>query len=190
MFEGCLRPGDGALLTRGDFRFPSESGLLPHEDFALFISLEFSKTRHLTARTQHVRIVGSGLIEAAEHAFAHLEPDDYLVPFNTISAARRPEKLSAIFNKVLTVLDVPVGERQGYVLSGLRGGGLTALFRATGDLALVTWRGRWTSLKSLPNYLQELESLRTYTTIPLQTRRELEALSARLPQLLQSLCHE
>ena len=184
MFEGCLRPNDGAMLTRRDLRFPAESGLLPHEDFALFISLEHSKTRHLTARTQHVRIVGDGLIHAAERVFGRLEPNEYLVNLNTINPTKRAEKLSNLFNSVLHALRVPVGEKKGYVLSGLRGGGLTALWRATGDMALVTWRGRWTSMKSLPNYLQELESLRTYSAIPRAIRTELETLSARLPHLL------
>jgi hypothetical protein len=183
-YDGCLRPNDMAMLVRRDLRFPEESGELTGSDDALYVTLQYGQTRNQTARVQHVRIANPALIQLASDLWRNVPPH---TPLLQLGNSRRAEALSHRFRMLLQTLRVPTGERDGYTLAGVRAGGITSLYKAHGDLALVQWKARWTSLASLPNYLQEVETVRTFAALPPSTRADLSYLSGRLPALLAEL---
>ena len=78
---------------------------------------------------------------------------------------------------------MPSGDKRGYVLSGLRAGGITAFFQSTQDMMLTRWRGRWDSLRTLEHYIQELPMAESYARLPARTRERLARLSSLLPEL-------
>ena len=180
-WEGALRPGDVVGLRRVDLRTPDVTGDVTPGPPAMYVVLHHSKTRARAARVQHVRIVAAGLIRAVREAFAGCRPDE---PLFETSVKDRASKLGAMFGACLRALRVPHSEADGYTVAGLRPGGLTALFRHCGDLAVVKWRGRWTSAQQLEFYIQELEGAEAYARLPVDVRAEVELLSGRLPSLL------
>ena len=62
----------------------------------------------------------------------------------------------------------------GLTPAGLRAGCATHLFICTQDIALVKWRGRWQSDKTLEHYLQELGSCSLLATLPQPVRDRIE----------------
>ena len=150
----------------------------------MYMTLRYGKTRFAPgcAVVQHVRIAEPALIQLAWETWGHADRSEYLIPLG--GPVRRAERLSSYVRFLLEFLKVPASESRGYTLAGLRGGGITQLFRRCGDLALVEWRARWSSPSSLSHYLQELESMTTYADLPQHVRDDLEYLSANLPQSL------
>jgi hypothetical protein len=147
----------------------------------LYVVLRKAKTRHCSARVQHVRIVSPGLICAAFAAFGALPPQTQLF---ACGQPDRVARLNAWFASSLRTLGVNATEAKGFTLAGLRAGGITALFRHTGNLPLVKWRGRWDSAQTMEHYIQELEGSDAYASVPAEAREDLQALSGRLPSLL------
>ena len=92
--------------------------------------------------------------------------------------------LSTSFTALLRVLRVPTGQARGFVLSGLRAGGITAYFNATGDLAACQWRGRWDSARTMEYYIQEAPMAAAYADLPAAVRADITRLSNVLPALL------
>ena len=68
--------------------------------------------------------------------------------------------------------------------SCLRGSGATALYRATSDVKLVQWRGRWARLETVEAYIQEVACSTALIAVPPQSRHTITQLSAALPLLL------
>ena len=181
-FEGALRPGDLLYLTRGDLRFPRDhGGLTP----ALFVVLRHSKTRERrdAARWQHVRITCTTVVELLDRAFGQRDRAAALFSWPGNHEARS-RQLSARFATGLRALDVPYGQARGYTMAGLRAGGITAYFEATGDLQLTRWRGRWDSMRSMEHYVQELPSHEAFARLSPAVRVRIMRLAALLPALL------
>ena len=54
-------------------------------------------------------------------------------------------------------LQIPHSRKtRGATPAVLRGSGATHLYLATEDISLIAWRGRWTKLKTVEFYLQEV----------------------------------
>ena len=76
-------------------------------------------------------------------------------------------------------------QKRGFVLSGLRAGGITAFYNATGDLAACQWRGRWDSARTMEHYIQEAPMALAYADLPSDVRAGILQLSTALPSLLE-----
>ena len=101
------------------------------------------------------------------------------------SVTQRSLALSTSFAALLRVLRVPTGQARGFVLSGLRAGGITAYFNATGDLAACQWRGRWDSARTMEHYIQEAPMAAAYANLSAGVRADILRLSSVLPALLE-----
>ena len=77
-----------------------------------------------------------------------------------------------------------MGQARGFLLSGLRAGGITAYFNVTGDLAACQWRGRWDSARTMEHYIQEAPMAAAYADLPAAVRADITRLSNVLPALL------
>ena len=152
----------------------------------MYMTLRYGKTRFAPgcAVVQHVRISDPAIIQLAWETWGGADRAEYLIPLG--GPLRRAERLSSYVKFLLEFLRVPASEERGYTLAGLRGGGITQLFRRCGDLALVEWRARWAGQNSLSHYLQELESMTTYAELPQQVRDDLEYLSTNLSRSLRT----
>ena len=182
-FEGGLRPGDLLYLNRGDLRFPREHGGATR---ALFVVLRHSKTRERrdAARYQHVRITCATVAALLDRVFGQRDRAAALFSWPGNHAARS-RQMSARFAAGLRALGVPYGQAQGYTLGGLRGGGITAFFEATGDLQLTRWRGRWDSMRSMEDYIQELASHEAFARLPPPARARIFRLAGLLGLFVQ-----
>jgi len=184
-FEACLRPGDVLHLGRADLRFCDEHGGGPSCS-DLFVILRFSKTALVRgARWQHVRVACHGTIALMRKQFGSREPAAML--FTHAGAhAQRARAFGARFLAVLAFLQVPYGEQDGFVPSGLRAGGITAFFMEHEDLGLTRWRGRWDNARSMEHYVQELPYHSAFSSLPARVRARVFAYARLLPSVLAS----
>ncbi len=93
------------------------------------------------------------------------------------------------WDAVLHSLGISPGRFEGLTPDGLRAGGTTHLFLSTQDIALVKWRGRWVSDRTLEHYLQEMGSASFITTLPEAARGRIAAYAAQTRQLLEAVSH-
>jgi len=181
-FEGSLRPGDVLGLCRHDVRFVEEHGGLRPD---VFVVLRTAKTAFTHgARWQHVRICCPTVIALLRHAVAN-RPGNAHVFTCAGSLPQRARALAARFQALVEFLGCPYGQQRGFVFSGLRAGGTTALFECTGDLALTRWRGRWDAWRSMEHYIQELAAATAFSSMSPSVRARVARLSALLPQVLE-----
>ena len=88
--------------------------------------LRHSKTSKMNgSRWQHVRLDSTFVIAMLWSVFGSRAPDAPLLSFIG-SAPQRARRFTALFHAGLAALEVPSGDKRCYVLSGLRGGGITA----------------------------------------------------------------
>ena len=66
----------------------------------------------------------------------------------------------------------------------LRGSGATFLYLETEDLGLVAWRGRWSKVKTLEFYLQEVAAQLLLQQLPGWARARIDILRSFACQLL------
>jgi len=133
---------------------------------------------------QHVRLEASEVVELASLVFAPLPAEAMLWGR---AGPRRATMLVATFQHLLQGLGLAYGMGKGFVLSSLRSGGITALWQESRDLEQVRWRGRWSQMKTLDHYVQELPAARGLLSLSGLRRQELFALSDALPLLLHRL---
>ena len=69
--------------------------------------------------------------------------------------------------------------------AGLRAGGATHLFLHTQDVALVKWRGRWTSDRTLEHYLQEMGAAGMLAELTEATRLTIAEYASQTKPLLE-----
>ena len=136
------------------------------------------------SRWQHVRVDSIFLIALLWKVFGNRAPDMPLFSF-VGTPSQRARRFAELFKAGLAVLEVPSGDKHGYVLSGLRAGGITAFFQQTQDLSLTRWRGRWDSIRTLEHYIQELPMAEHFARLPSRVRVKLARLSSLLPALAQ-----
>ena len=149
----------------------------------MFIILRHSKTSRMKgARWQHVRLDSAFVIALLWSVFGARAPDAPLFSF-VGSAPQRARRFTVLFRAGLEALGAPCGDKKGYVLSGLRAGGITSFFQHTQDMMLTRWRGRWDSLRTLEHYIQELPMAEHYARLSPPVRARLARLSGLLPAL-------
>ena len=176
-YDGALRPGDALHLQRQDLRFQEEHG---GQYPVLFVILRFSKTATTRgARWQHVRISCPFVIALARFAFGTRPAQEQLFTYSG-SPVVRLRGFQARFATLLNETGATYGDRHGFVLSGLRAGGITSLFERTQDLGLVRWRGRWDNTNSMEHYIQELPAATAFARLPEDARRKIFTLARLL----------
>jgi len=187
-FEGALRPGDVLGLERRDLRFADESGGL--EGDALYVVLRHSKTATTRgARWQHVRIDCAVTVSLLRWTFGTCMSHTALFTCAG-GAVNRSRHFAELFGAGLRALGAPTGETDGFVPSGLRAGGITALYQRTQSLELTRWRGRWDATRSMEHYIQELPMADAFNRMSAQTRADVGRVSALLPSILRDAQRE
>jgi hypothetical protein len=147
-FAGMLHPSEMLALTRKDLVFPRD---LNYDQPALYLRVRDPKTARF-ARQQHSRVDDAGIISIAESVFGSLPLSEKLYP-GSINTFRRQ------WNCIMDALGVPCKQRDNGATPGvLRGSGATYFYTSTEDLSWVAWRGRWSRVKTLEFYLQEVGS--------------------------------
>ena len=147
-FAAMLHPSEMLNLTRRDLVFPSD---LHSSVNAMYLRVRDPKTARF-ARRQHSRIDDVSIIAIAEAVFGNL-PLDQKLYHGSMHVFRRQ------WNCVMDRLGIPFKQKQHGATPGvLRGSGATFYYCATEDLAWVAWRGRWSRVRTLEFYLQEVGS--------------------------------
>ena len=115
----------------------------------IYVHLRNPKTARF-ARKQHVKVEDPLVVGFLDALYGGWGFSSRLYP-GTASTYRRQ------WNAILDRIGVPHGRAQkGATPAVLRGSGATHLYLATEDVQLVQWRGRWTKLKTVEFYLQEV----------------------------------
>lgn len=145
-FAAMLHPTEMLSLCREDLIFPSD---VCFDTPALFVRIRDPKTARF-ARRQHGRIDDPAIILVAEHLFGSLDPQQRLYP-NSMATFRKQ------WNAVMTRLGVPCTQAERGATPGvLRGSGATYLYSCCEDVNWIAWRGRWSRVRTLEFYLQEV----------------------------------
>jgi hypothetical protein len=179
-FLGLLRPSEILNLHLEDVMTPSTLFGPPGR---MFLRLGRTKTSHRSGAVhQRVRIDDSVFVPFME-AISKLpgaHPRHRLLRDGACAFRRR-------WDAVLHSLGIVQGRFEGLTPARLRAGGATHLFLCTQDIALVKWRGRWVSDRTLEHYLQEMGSASFITTLPEATRDRIASYAARTRQLLEAV---
>ena len=145
-FAGMLHPAEMMALVRRDLIFPVDVHFDSH---SLFVKIRDPKTARF-ARRQHCRIDDPSIIQIVSKAFGNLPACEKLYP-GTMNTFRRQ------WNCIMLKLGVPHAQSaQGATPGVLRGSGATWLYMGCEDINLVAWRGRWSRIRTLEYYLQEV----------------------------------
>eukprot|EP00438_Fugacium_kawagutii_P018276 Skav222987 [mRNA] locus=scaffold1827:175588:176523:- [translate_table: standard] len=145
-FGAMLHPSEMIALTRRDLVFPADVG---HDSPSLFIHVADPKTARF-ARRQHGRIDDTDMIWIAERLFFSLDLDEKLYP-GSISSFRKQ------WDAIMSRLGIPCRQSDRGATPGvLRGSGATFLYSNSEDISWVAWRGRWSRVRTLEYYLQEV----------------------------------
>lgn len=145
-FGAMLHPAEMMALVRKDLIFPQD---IHHDSSSLYIRVRDPKTARF-ARRQHGRIDDPGIISFAFAVFGALPLESRLYPASA-SVFRRQ------WNLIMGRLGVPFKQASKGATPGvLRGSGATFLYNASEDINWVAWRGRWSRIRTLEYYLQEV----------------------------------
>ena len=145
-FGAMLHPSEMLALQRKDLIFPRD---LQGTSKCLYVRVRDPKTARF-ARRQHGRIDDSSIIGICEVLFFSLPLECRLYP-GSISSFRKQ------WNSILGKLEVPFKQTSHGATPGvLRGSGATYLYHFSEDINWVAWRGRWSRIKTLEHYLQEV----------------------------------
>eukprot|EP00435_Cladocopium_sp_Y103_P053005 s2015_g16.t2 len=145
-FAGMLHPAEFISLERRDLMLPRDT------DFTitvLYIHLRNPKTSRF-ARQQHVKISDPDIISFVDSMFG-LAPLNFKLFGGTISMYRNQ------WNAVMERLGIPYKQiHHGITPGSLRGSGATSLYLLSENIPLICWRGRWSRVRTLEFYLQEV----------------------------------
>ena len=145
-FGAMLHPAEMMALVRKDLIFPQD---INYDSPSLFIRVRDPKTARF-ARRQHGRIDDPGIISFAFAVFGALPLESRLYPASAAGFRRQ-------WNLVMGRLGVPYRQAtRGATPGVLRGSGATYLYNASEDISWVAWRGRWSRVRTLEYYLQEV----------------------------------
>lgn len=145
-FAGMLHPSEFIVLQRKDLMLPRDTNF--HVK-VLYVHLKNPKTSRF-ARQQHVKISDPDIISFVDALYGSAELDIKLFG-GSISMYRNQ------WNAVMKRLRVPhLQVERGLTPGTLRGSGATALYLQCEDIPLICWRGRWSRVKTLEFYLQEV----------------------------------
>jgi hypothetical protein len=145
-FLGMLHPAEFLALRRRDLVLPGDS--LQHHT-VVYVHVRHPKTARF-ARRQHAKIEDALIVRYIEMVYGGFSLDAKLFP-GSASVYRRQ------WDRIMERLEIPhTRKHRGATPAVLRGSGATHLYLATEDIQLIQWRGRWTKLKTVEYYLQEV----------------------------------
>ena len=147
-FAAMLHPAEIVALRRKDLIFPSD---VAFDCSSLFIHIRDPQTARF-ARRQHGRIDDCEIISISEALFWHLALNQKLFVGSLASFRKQ-------WDCVLGRLGIPHKQLQrGATPGSLRGSGATYLYTHSEDVNWVAWRGRWSRVRTLEYYLQEVSA--------------------------------
>ena len=145
-FLCMLHPNEFIALTRGDLVLPVDA---LSSDRIAYIHRGNPKTARF-ARRQHCRLEDDLTLRFLEARYTS-RPFAERIFRGSLHTYRQQ------WNSIMSRLGVPFRQADRGATPGvLRGSGATFLYAETEDLALVAWRGRWSKIKTIEFYLQEV----------------------------------
>ena len=173
-FLCMLHPSELVCLQRSDLVLPFD---MMSSDCLAYIHVRNPKTARF-ARRQHSRLDDARTLRFLTARYQHLGLQDRLFR-GSLSTYRKQ------WNAIMDRLGVPHTQAQRGATPGvLRGSGATHLYMETEDVQLVAWRGRWSKLKTVEFYLQEVAAQLLLQQLPSDARERIALLSGYAGQLL------
>jgi hypothetical protein len=162
-FYGLLRVCEVLSLTVEDYSLPTE-----HDSgSAVFVRILEPKTRRRGARHQYVRIELEGVTTFLTSFLKSLPSLMRIWPCSMHIYVTR-------FRMLLDALKVPSG---CLFPSSLRPGGASYLFVLWEEnVQRLLWRGRWSSVKMLEHYIQELTCFHVWSELAKDSKQKIEKL--------------
>lgn len=177
-FSAMLHPAEMMALVRRDLIFPRD---VHFDSPSLFIRVRDPKTARF-ARRQHGRVDDTSVIQICEALFFNLALDEKIFP-GSITSFRKQ------WNSIMKRLGVPCTQAaKGATPGVLRGSGATYLYSCSEDINWVAWRGRWSRVRTLEYYLQEVGAqMLIHELDPLSRARVTSLADAAWPVLFSTL---
>ena len=175
-FLGMLHSAEFLGLCRQDLVLPRDA--LVNQQVA-YVHLRNPKTSRF-ARRQHAKIDDPFAVRYLEALYGARPLSFKLFPA-TVSAYRRQ------WDAIMGRLEIPHSRQtRGATPAVLRGSGATHLYLATEDIPLIAWRGRWTKVKTIEFYLQEVAAQLLLHHLSESAKARIELLAAWVTSLLES----
>ena len=176
-FGGMLHPSEFLALSRQDLAFPEDAMM---QQQCLYVFIKNPKTARF-ARRQHARVDDGSLVFLIRCLFGHLPLRAKLFPA-TVAVFRR--QWNALFDHI----GIPRRQSEHGATPGvLRGSGATHEYLETANIAQIQWKGRWSRIRTLEHYIQEVAAQLFLFSLTDETRRRVAFLSSQLGVLLQHL---
>jgi len=173
-FLGMLHASEFLDLVRRDVLLPGDS-LLGGEVF--YVHIRQPKTARF-ARRQHCKIDDLMTLLYVQEVIGDLHPGERIFPGSSNSYRR-------LWNLVLQHLQIPSTQRERGATPGvLRGSGATHMYLECEDLSRVQWRGRWSQLRTVEHYVQEVAAQTMLSRLPSFARHRIATFNAAAPDLL------
>ncbi|CAE7254584.1 unnamed protein product, partial [Symbiodinium pilosum] len=177
-FLCMLHPSEIIPLKRSDLVLPSDA---MSADRVAYVHVRNPKTVRF-ARRQHSRLEDPTVLAFVEQHFGHLPLQDRLFRGSMHTYRRQ-------WNAIMSRLGVPhTLAEKGATPGVLRGSGATFLYLETEDISLVAWRGRWSKIKTVEFYLQEVAAQLLLQQLPPAARARIAELRRFAGPLLLSHC--
>ena len=173
-FGGMLHPNEYLNLSRRDLVFP-EDAMLQQE--VLFIYIKNPKTARF-ARRQHVKLDDASLLMFLRCLYFDWALDARLFPASPAVFRRQ-------WNALFDHLGIPRRQTERGVTPGvLRGSGATHSYIENEGIPAIQWRGRWSRLKTLEYYIQEVAAQLFLFDLDDSVRRRISMLEGELATVL------
>eukprot|EP00434_Breviolum_minutum_P038864 symbB.v1.2.034483.t1/scaffold4460.1/size39461/2 len=175
-FLGMLHPAEFLNLCRQDLVLPKDA--LVNQQIA-YVHLRNPKTARF-ARRQHAKIDDPFAVRYLEALYGSRPLSFRLFP-GSVTVYRRQ------WDAIMHRLEVPHSRQsRGATPASLRGSGATHLYLATEDIQLIAWRGRWTKVKTIEFYLQEVAAQLILHHLSDSAKARIELLATFATSLLES----
>eukprot|EP00971_Amphidinium_carterae_P333501 6468281-Amphidinium_carterae.2 len=175
-FQALLRPSELAMLRRHHLILPRD---LAGCDHALVVCITQSKTMQRTSRLQSVLVTDPVVVEMADCLLASDVPSAPLIR----GGLKELHKKFEFLREQLCIQGGP------FTLGTLRGGGAVFHIQACQSLALLQWKGRWTTERSVQHYLQVGLAAAALADVSTFARDRIVALSNLAPYILRPECN-
>eukprot|EP00435_Cladocopium_sp_Y103_P010900 s2474_g2.t2 len=165
-FLGMLHPAEFLLLRRQDLLLPSDA---LHSDPVFYVHITNPKTSRF-ARRQHCKVDDPLVLRFVTKVFSALRSGETLFAGGASAYRKR-------WDAVLCRLGIPHRQQdRGATPAVLRGSGATHMYLVTEDLPRIQWRGRWSQLKTVEHYVQEVAAQTLLTRLDERAKHRLKLL--------------
>eukprot|EP00438_Fugacium_kawagutii_P009839 Skav202172 [mRNA] locus=scaffold482:47687:48724:+ [translate_table: standard] len=176
-FSGMLHPNEFVHLTRQDLVFPEDALTLQP---VMYVHIKNPKTARF-ARRQHVKIGDVSVLALCWGIFNGVRPSGRL--FNGSMAVFRRQ-----WNHLLDHLEIPRKQMlRGATPGTLRGSGATDMYLQTENLSQIQWRGRWSRLRTLEYYIQEVAAQQFLFSLSKTAKARVQLLEASCGNVCQHM---